>query len=387
MTPARDRGSDAATAELVEAVRSAGATGRRLALRGHGSWWPEPAHGAAALPPAPAGISRLDPADLVVTCGGATPLDTLGAALAEAGTFVALDAPGAAHRTVGSVLATACAGPLAAGCGAPRDQVLGITIVAGNGTVVRAGGRVVKNVAGFDLAKMVVGGFGAYGCIAEAHLRLRAVPPHTATRAWTGSQQRVRDAAARILASGATPAALEAVSPALAARLGLPPAWVLLVRASGTVPAVAEELEFTAQAAAPAGCDVSDVPEDAWRRWAPAVGGAPVLLRIGAGPASWHDAVALAHEHVGTPALVSVTVTRGTVRAGFADSTAGAIARLRAVTAARGWPVTLERAGADLRAAAGIWGALPAGTLRLARSLRAAFDPNGVFEVPLWERA
>jgi glycolate oxidase FAD binding subunit len=373
-------------APLVDGVREAMAARRRVALRGAASWWPELPDGVRALAAAPRGLSRFDPADLVATCGAATPLAELRDALAVQGTFVALDAPGGPDRTLGGALAGASAGPLAAGYGPPRDQVLGLTIVAGNGVVVKSGGRVVKNVAGFDLAKVVIGGFGGMGCIAAVHLRLRALPPADATRAWAGSAARVRDAAARIMAAGGVPAALEALSPALAGRLGLPAQWTLLARALGAEAAVADELAAAAAAAEPAGCEALPAASDAWPAWGPAVGAARVLVRIGADPATWHEAVALAEEHLGRLELVSATVPRGTVRAGAADATLGQMAALRDAAARRGWPVTLERAPAALRTAAGVWGTMSPTALRVARGLRATFDPDGVFEAPLWAK-
>jgi len=113
------------------------------------------------------------------------------------------------------------------------------------------------------------------------------------------------------------------------------------------------------------------------------VGDWPVLLRIGADPAAWPDAVALAGEHCGGAAGVSVSALRGTVRIGLATVEPGAVIALRASAARRGWPVVLDRADAAVRAAAGVWGALQPGTQRLTEQLRRTFDPNGIFAVSL----
>jgi len=149
-----------------ERVRRAVARGTRLAPRGAATWWPERAPGTEPLDLADlAHVSVLEPADLVVTVGAGCRLDALAARLAAAGVWLALDPPGSLARSVGGVLASGGGGPLAARFGTPRDQVLGLTVVAGNGTPVRMGGRVVKNVAGFDLAKGVLGSYGACGAI------------------------------------------------------------------------------------------------------------------------------------------------------------------------------------------------------------------------------
>jgi len=373
-------------APLTDAVRAAAAAHQRLAPRGAATWWPEAPPHVAPLSGAPSGVRRLDPADLVATVGAATPLPDLDAVLARAGTYVALDAPGAAGRTLGGVLAAGSAGPLAAALGPPRDQVLGLTFVAGNGAVISVGGRVVKNVAGFDLAKVVVGGFGGFGYIVEAHLRLRALPPADGTLAWTGRRAVIRDAAARALAAGLAPAALEAVAPGLASRIGLS-GWALLVRALGSPEAVAAELDAARAALAGVAGAPAEAPSDAWRRWRLEAGAPAVVVRIGADPEAWDDALSLAETHLGEPAAASATVVRGTVRAGYAEADAARIGALRAAAARRGWPVTLERGGTTLRSAAGVWGAMEPRTLRLAETLRRAFDPNDVFAVPLWGAA
>jgi len=366
---------------LVAQVREAAGTGTRLAPRGAGRWWPETAAGAAPLDAAlEPRVTRLDAADLVATAGAGCSLAALDTALADHGAWLALDPPGPRERTLGGVLAAGGGGPLAASFGPPRDQVLGLTFVAGNGTVVHSGGRVVKNVAGFDLAKLVIGGHGAFGLIAQAHLRLRARPACDRTRAWPAPRHALPTIIARLFAAGAIPAACEVVSPGLADAIGLEMQWTLLVRALGLEAAVEEELAVIATATA-AGRG-SAVTPDVWARWREAVGGWPMIVRVGADPAAWRDAADLA---LATGARdVSITVPRGAVRAGFPLSDAAAVRSVRAAAARHGWPVTLERADAATRAAAGLWGAMDAGAARLARALRATLDPDDVFAVPLW---
>ncbi len=371
--------ADRLTAEVRQAASHRG----RLAPRGSGRWWTDVMPGVRPLDCAvPGGLTRLDAADLVATASAGCTLADLEAGLGEHGAWLALDPPGPRTRTLGGVLGSGAAGPLAAGFGPPRDQVLGLTIVAGNGQVVRTGGRVVKNVAGFDLAKLVIGGHGAFGIVAEAHLRLRARPAADRTRAWA-----VGDAPAlarRLLAAGMTGAAFEAVGPALADGLGLARSWTLLLRALGTEDGVEEELGAASDALRGSAADAgASAPGDPWARWREAVGAWPAIVRIGADPAGWGEAAQLLEALPGFLG-VSVTVPRGTVRAGFARLEPEAMRRLRESCATRRWPVTLERADAATRAAAGVWGGLEPRVQALAESLRRVFDPNGVFAVPLW---
>ena len=316
---------------------------------------------------------RIDAADLVATAGAGVRLGELHGQLRARGVWLALDPPAPDDTTLGDALELGAPGPLAALFGPPRDQVLGATFAAGAGTVVRTGGRVVKNVAGFDLAKLLVGGRGAFGRLREVHLRLRAVPQADRTLAWSGPREALAAATARLMTGGAMPAACEVMSPRLAESSGGAPQWTLAVRAMGTAAGLAEELD--AAAAALAACSPVELPDDLWRRWRGAVCGWPVVARLGADPAAWTDAVALAGE---AGALeFSITVPRGTVRAAFAAGSAASIGALRQACARRGWPVTLERADADTMAAAGAWGAMNDATQRLATALRKTLDPGG----------
>jgi glycolate oxidase FAD binding subunit len=370
---------------LAAEVRAAGGRRSPIEVRGSAEWWSDAPPGVTLISTAGLDtISDFNPADLVVTAGAGTPLDRLAACLAAKGAWLPLDPPGPLSRTVGGVLACGAGGPLAAHYGPPRDHVLGLVVVAGDGTVVRLGGRVVKNVAGFDLAKLVVGGCGAFGVIAEAHLRLRARPGADRTEMWTGGRAWAERTSAAAMAAGATPAALELVSPELAVQLGWGAAdgWVLAARAVGAPEGVAEELATIAKLAGSPPVFTA-AGDDPWAAWRLGVGRWPVVLRIGAEPHGWADAAALAERHVGPLLGASVTAPRGTVRVGTERCSGEAVARLRSEAARRDWPVTLERADAATRAAAGVWGALSPTVARLTRGLKATFDPAGVLAAPL----
>ena len=162
---------------LAATLRLVDEAGWRVRLEGHGSWVPPDARADLAL--TTRGLDRIvavHPADLVATVEGGVPMDALQRRLAADGMWLALDPPGRPERTIGSVVATATAGALRTGFGPVRDHVLGCTAVTGDGRVIRPGGTVVKNVAGYDLTKLQVGGFGAFGVLTTLHLRLRARP-------------------------------------------------------------------------------------------------------------------------------------------------------------------------------------------------------------------
>src|SRR5204863_9033321 len=116
------------------------------------------------------------PADLTVTVAGGTRLADVAAALARAGQFLPLDPPHGDEATIGGVVAANSNGFWRARYGSVRDLLIGTRIALPDGSVVRAGGRVVKNVAGYDLNKLITGSFGTLGIIVEATFKVLPLP-------------------------------------------------------------------------------------------------------------------------------------------------------------------------------------------------------------------
>lgn len=123
------------------------------------------------------GIRSYNPADMTVSVGAGTPLAQLQDEAARHGQRIAFDAARVRRgATVGGLIATADSGPLALGFGSMRDLVIGATVVLADGTPARTGGHVIKNVAGYDLAKLMHGSYGAFGLLTEVVLRLHPTP-------------------------------------------------------------------------------------------------------------------------------------------------------------------------------------------------------------------
>lgn len=177
--------SPADTAQTAAVLRVAAERGLVVVARGTGSrlgWGAPPARLDLIVDTA-----RMDriiehrAGDLVVHAQAGVRLDTVRERLAEAGQRLAIDPvlpPGVSHGgTVGGVLATAASGPLRLSHGAPRDLLIGVTMVRADGVVAKAGGKVVKNVAGYDLGKLLTGSWGTLGLITEAVFRLHPLAP------------------------------------------------------------------------------------------------------------------------------------------------------------------------------------------------------------------
>ena len=121
-------------------------------------------------------VLEYEPADLTVTVEAGIRLAALQAKLAEHGQYFSLDPPYADRCTIGGITATNASGPSRLRFGSARDLVLGMRVVQSSGTVVKSGGKVVKNVAGYDLNKLYLGSFGTLGVITEVSLKLQPLP-------------------------------------------------------------------------------------------------------------------------------------------------------------------------------------------------------------------
>jgi glycolate oxidase FAD binding subunit len=186
-------------------------------------------------PPARAGLvlvlTRLaalvehEPGDLTATAQAGITIAALQAALHARGQWLSLDPPDAARATLGGVLAANASGPRRHLYGTARDVLIGVTVVTADGAVVRGGGKVVKNVAGYDLPKLFVGSFGTLGIIVEATVKLRPLPDEE--RLVAVRFERLADAGAALralLASDLIPNAVDLLDGPSAVALGLPAA-------------------------------------------------------------------------------------------------------------------------------------------------------------------
>ena len=164
-------------------LREAAESGRRVRVRGGGTklGWGTPAAADAELDVREHDrILEHNAGDLTAVVQAGVPLARLQEELRAAGQTLALDPPPREGATLGGVLATGDSGPLRHRH-APRDLVLGMTVALSDGTVARSGGKVIKNVAGYDLAKLFTGSFGTLGAILEVAVRLHPLPAATAT--------------------------------------------------------------------------------------------------------------------------------------------------------------------------------------------------------------
>jgi len=214
MSPATPRPRD--EADLVELVAQTAARNGHLLIEGGGSRsrvGAAPAEGAERVDlSAFAGVIDYEPTELVLTAGPATPLDEIDALLAKNNQMLAFEPPRHAHLcgqadavpTLGGALASNAAGSRRLSAGAARDHFLGFRAVSGRGEAFKAGGKVVKNVTGFDLSKIMAGSWGTLAVLTEVSIKVLPRPPFTATLVLSGlDPERACAAMARACASPA----------------------------------------------------------------------------------------------------------------------------------------------------------------------------------------
>lgn len=189
-------------------------------------------------------IVEHEPADLIAVAEAGATLHNLNETLAGNGQWLAIDPPDEADRvTIGGVVATGLGGAQQFGYGAPRRHVIGMKVVLADGSLIKVGGRVVKNVAGYDLCKLFTGSYGTLGVIVEVNFKLRPVPFETKTILAAGKPEDLIQGARAVIDSRLFPVAVELLSPRLALEAGLPQEkeHLLLIKFAGSVSAVAQQ--------------------------------------------------------------------------------------------------------------------------------------------------
>lgn len=171
-------------ADFAEQVRQAAAAKKPLRIRGGGSkdFYGGPLAGDVLDTRRHAGIVAYDPTELVITARCGTPLAQIEAALAAQGQMLAFEPPHFGDdATLGGAIAAGLSGPRRAAAGSARDFVLGVKIIDGRGDVLNFGGQVMKNVAGYDLSRLMTGAMGSLGLLLEVSLKVLPLPAAEAT--------------------------------------------------------------------------------------------------------------------------------------------------------------------------------------------------------------
>jgi len=386
-------------AKIVEPVDAAGvaaalceanAHGRSVVVRGAGTKFTAPASDViVSTSKMTDGVDHVA-GDLVATLPAGIPLDAANDILRRERQWLPLDPPRSSRATIGGIVASNDSGPRRHRFGAPRDLIIGIEIALVDGRIAKAGGRVVKNVAGYDLSKLMCGSLGTLAVVTRATFKLSPVAPFSETLVATGSDLRRLSTLALTLANA------PALSPT-AIELQSPP-HRLLVRFETTEAAAAAQVKVAAALGEQFGATTHVVTGhaemDAWRAHESRIFDLPgTVVKAAVLPTDVAELLAAVQRttsHAGTECELSGRAALGIVLlrlGGDPSAHATIVGELRRETASRGGSaVVVSVASAALSTELDRWG--PIGDAQpLMRAVKARFDPKHILNagVTSWD--
>jgi glycolate oxidase FAD binding subunit len=375
--------------EVAEVLALADSRGEKVLVRGGGT------QQGLGAPPSGGDVlldmRRLNqivehaPHDQTVTVQAGLRLVDLQAALAQTRQWLALDAVLAEDATIGGIIATNVSGARRLRFGGVRDQLIGIQVALADGTIARGGGKVVKNVAGYDLPKLFTGALGTLGVILTATFRLYPLPAASRTIALeAAAPDPLAELAVRILGTTLVPTALDLLGPSPA------DGAVLAVRFESGVAATVEEQAEAVLALVGGGVTPRSLTGDDERAFwqqaaaataAPAGEGTSLLLKASVVPTEvspWLDDLMLQTRVAGVQARWRAHAGHGLIFVrleGEDAALSGVVGPLREAARARGGSLVVQDAPVPLLRTLDVWGPIPA--LEVMRRLKTAFDPKG----------
>ncbi|HEX4900357.1 MAG TPA: FAD-binding oxidoreductase, partial [Pyrinomonadaceae bacterium] len=365
--------------EIVEVMKRASESGSSVVPAGAQTWLKSSNQRNGNLVISTLGLNRIvehEPADLVATAEAGVSLSTFNRELARNGQWLPLDPPDNGAATLGGVVATGLAGPRQFGYGPPRRYVIGMRVVLADGTQIKVGGRVVKNVAGYDLCKLFTGSYGTLGIISEITFKLRPVPETSATLLATGTLTSLLKAGQALMTSALFPVAIEILSAAIVAELELngTAEHALLIQFAGTQAGVAQQVERAVSTIrrdfATANVMTLEAPSSVWRSIAASETGHEQL--------SWRGGIQpgkLAEVVCHLTGRWNAGVGSGIVSGDFEGNLEEAIRLQQRMRSLGGW-LTIQNSPAELDR---IGDEGDPGIMRLMQRIKSELDPRGVF--------
>ena len=336
--------------------------------------------------------------DLTCQVEAGITLAELQAHLAIKGQWLPLDPPDAAQATVGGILASNASGPKRLRYGTARDLVIGLQVVQASGEIARSGGKVVKNVAGYDLNKLYIGSLGTLGMIVEANFKLQPIPANERTLLLTFSnRQDAMQTVIAILGSLLTPSALELIDAGAANDmsdffgLNLPTdGYTLALNFEGSQATIERQIDEARLIArnngALIGDDLAGKSRSSSGMWCASIWTArspakwlfwsrawPHYLETLAEICQRHDLESAVIAHAGN-GILYIELRPGDATPRLVE----AIAELRQHARKRAGSLVVERCPVDLKRRINVWGE-PGSNFRLMQRLKNQFDPKGTF--------
>ncbi|HEY8188330.1 MAG TPA: FAD-linked oxidase C-terminal domain-containing protein [Pyrinomonadaceae bacterium] len=350
-------------------------------------------------------IIEHEPADLVAVTEAGVTLRDFNEALAQNGQWLPLDPPDEVDQnpsTIGGVVATGQGGAQQFGYGAPRRHVIGMKVVLADGSLIKVGGRVVKNVAGYDLSKLFTGSYGTLGVIVEVNFKLRPLPFETKTTMAWGSRNDLLAGARGVIDSRLFPVAVELLSPKLAyeAQWSEGMDHLLLIRFAGYSSAVREQTRITGELLKEKGATKSGplVASDrvVWKTLAalPSRFSIDLVWRAGLQPSDIESFLARVEEgpaiESGFESMWQAAVGDGRIRVvdrfrredneteNVRRASLNRIEKLRLTAQSFGGALIVEHSPDEIKAHADAWGSFGT-SAGLMQRIKQQLDPDGIF--------
>jgi glycolate oxidase FAD binding subunit len=347
-------------------------------------------------------VRYYEPSDLTAGVGAGMPLDELQNLLKADGLWLPLDRSGKGKTTLGGVVATNDSGPLRHFYGAPRDMVVGMQVATTEGKLIRTGGRVVKNVAGYDLGKLLIGSYGTLGVITEVNLKLFPLPAERQTFVLsTGTLGIARDVRRSILSSAIEPLRMVLLDAETAGIVhsGMQPGgpvrepqiWLEAGGSKSVVDRTWKELDSLGRAV---GAKVHtyerEGAEGAWQtitdfsNWIGRRHPGAVVLKATMPIANSEEFLSLAQQEAQNEKVRMASVAQlgvGILQLGLLDlqnatQAVSLVNRIRKAAERSGGALVVISASAEVKAHVDVWGTTGTG-FELMRKLKAAWDPKG----------
>jgi glycolate oxidase FAD binding subunit len=317
-----------------------------------------------------------DHANLTVTAQSGIRLSSLQASLASRNQFVPLDPPYADRATIGGIAAANLNGPRRAYYGSVRDLVIGMRVALLDGTEIKAGGKVVKNVAGYDMCKLFVGSLGTLGVITELTLRVAPRPESALTAVIRGTLEQCRQFGDALCRAPLLPAAV------FLSNEGRSEPWRVAVRCEGFAETTARHLRDLTVMAERAGAGVDplqgELHEALWRERRDFPLRADCLVfRLTVPPASVYELLPTIHRWSGASVLCDLAMGTLWVACEAKKTSALRFTELTSLAQRRGGHAVLFAAPAELKRGLEVWGPSPP-SLSLMREIKRQFDPEGL---------
>jgi glycolate oxidase FAD binding subunit len=316
--------------------------------------------------------------DLTVTVEAGMKFSHLQKQLATANQFLPLDPAYPETATIGGIIATADTGSLRQRYGGVRDLLLGLSFVRADGEIAKAGGRVVKNVAGYDLMKLFTGSYGTLAIIAQVTLRVYPIPPASTTVVLTGDTEGISQALRIVVGSALTPTALDLISPHLSKQLDLPSKMGLILRFQSIPASIDQQSATTLEIGQKLGLEgsklVNSEESDFWNLLSKHIGNnldkSPIITKIGIKPTKALELLA-SHPSIG---LIHASKGIGLLR--FTD--VKELSTMRQNCENQGGFLTILEAPVSAKTKLDVWGSSVSNSINLMRIIKQKFDPQNL---------